>query len=76
MDLDVYIQKRVVYIMKKKISICKVSQISIVLTAVIAIILSALISFKKLHQLTKSNKQKSAVNFNRTFVFLSLIHNS
>jgi len=31
---------------------------------------------KRLCQLTKFNKQKSAVNFNRTFVFLLLIHNS
>lgn len=59
MDLDVCIQKRVVYIMKKKISICKVSQISIVLTAVIAIILSALsiFSLKEFSTLQQTTEQ-------------------
>ena len=59
MDLDLCIQKRVVYIMKKKISICKVSQISIVLTAVIAVILSALsiFSLKEFSTLQQTTEQ-------------------
>lgn len=59
MDLDVCIQKGDVYIMKKKISICKVSQISIALTAVLAIILSAvsILSLKEFSTLQQTTEQ-------------------